>query len=169
MTGFLRLFSQFRDLQTLSQDQGEALEAEVRAHEETKTQLRERAQSLETERVRRIAAETIASERREEIDRLMQQCRELREDLARVNADRLRSLDALNVKLMREPVPEQPPDMEKWKASSHVAQIANVVAAARRNEHMADMALLNKLHPAFRKVLPMDESVPTEEPIADIG
>lgn len=164
MIWFLRMFTAFTDLDALSQTQASALETEIRTHEDTKQQLHERIVALESERVRRIAAETVASERREEIDRLATQYREIREDLSRVNAERLKSVDALNVKLMREGVPELPPDMEKLRRHAADGAMMKVVQSARQNDRIVDRLLLERLHPAFKKgvtvnepVLPVDE------------
>lgn len=153
MIWFLRMFSAFTDLENLSSTQANALEAEIRTHEDTKLALHEQVIGHEAERHRRISAEVMASERREEIERLITQNRELREDLARVNADRIKSVDAVNVKLMRDSVPEVLPDMEKYKLP--VKDRQSMKPSQLNNQ--AAIGLLRQHHPQFM--------VQVEEPV----
>lgn len=157
MNWFLSMFTAFADLQTLAQLQAQNIEdltakltEEVVTHEATKQDLQERIRALESERTRRIAAESIASERRGEIERLTAQYYELREDLTRVLAERIKSVDALNVKLMRESVPEPAPDLAQFQAKQKNDHM-NPVMAARENERLMSWALIEKLHPTFAK------------------
>lgn len=161
MTWILRLFGSFRDLQNLTATQAEALESEIRVHEETKELLHERVLSLESERIRRIAAETVASERREEIDRLVTQHREMREDLSRVNAERLKSVDAINIKLMREGVVEPPPDMEKYKTTPRAQSPQGRIAMHLNGKFAND--LLRTHHPSFQAKPAQPETAPIDE------
>lgn len=160
MIWLLRLFGAFRDLQNLAATQAEALESEIRAHEETKTLLHDRVLSLEAERIRRIAAETVASERREEIDRLVMQHREMREDLARVNSERLKSVDAINIKLMREGVVEPPPDMDKYKTAPRAQTQQGRTAAHLNGKFATD--LLRTHHPSFQAKPAEPEAAPID-------
>jgi hypothetical protein len=147
---WLRLFSAYRELDDRSQTQAEAMESEVREHAQCRADLDTARADLDRERVRRIAAETVAVERAKELDRVIQMCSNYREDLARVNAERLKSLDALNVKLMRESAPEPPPDMEKYRTQGtgedRSTQVRKVMEAHRK----MDLAILSQLHPAFK-------------------
>lgn len=107
---------------------------------------------LSRERDRRIAAETLAAERSKRIDFLADEVRYLREQAERIIGERLKSLDALNVRLMEPRVEPPPPDLKQFRPSPEQIERmqANVHAVRRaRDAHRAmDMALLGALHPA---------------------
>jgi len=105
---------------------------------------------LARERAARISAEVLAVERRSEVERLIAELAAVRGDLQRITEDRLKSLDALNVKLMTERVEEKPPDMRQFKASEETARSA--ISRVRQMHRDVDMAVLAKLHPRFAVV-----------------
>jgi hypothetical protein len=61
----------------------------------------------------------------------------------------MKSLDALNVKLMSDRVEEKPPDMEQYKRSQEALGI-NAVRQVRKIHHDMDAALLMWGHPGFK-------------------
>jgi hypothetical protein len=127
-----------------------ALEESIRQHSEavrTATWLRS---DLDRERELRISAETLAVERRAEVERLISELSSVREELSRLVADRMKSLDALNVSLMTERVEEKPPDMAQYKKTMESLG-ANAVRQMRQIHRQADAAVLTKLHPHFAK------------------
>ncbi len=142
---FLRLFAQVRDLDNLIAAQSESLESEVRAHEITKTALEVANIALESERARRISSDTVAGERREEIDRLIVQNHELLEQSHTIMADRLKSLDSLNLRLMDTRTVEKTPDLAQHNAL--VKLTANVITGIREKERAMDRALLTRFNP----------------------
>lgn len=115
---------------------------------------------LEVERARRIGFETIASERRAEMDRLIDQAASLRMDLTRIFTERVKSLDALNVKLMESKAPETPPDMGQFNPVEKVKmQLVNGVREAHR---AMDQAIISKYYPGMAHFMnrhPMNEPV----------
>ncbi len=142
---FLRLFAQVRDLDNLIVAQSESLESEVRAHETTKTAMEVASIALESERARRISSDTVAGERREEIERLIVQNHELLEQSHTIMADRLKSLDSLNLRLMDTRTVEQTPDLAKHQALAKLT--ANVITGIREKERAMDRALLTRFNP----------------------
>lgn len=164
MTFILRLFPAFRDLENLSQSQAEALENEVRDHEQKKRDLVLSATQLEAERFRRIAAESISSERREEITRILDQNRAYRESLESLTSERIKSLDALNVKLMEAKAPEPTPDITQFNAALKVK--TQMVQQIRDRHNAIDMAVLTKLHPKFQPRVVLNE--PQPQPAEDV-
>lgn len=167
MNWLLRLFPQFRDMERLSQTQATALEQEVRAHEDTKRNLEVKSVSLDAERARRLAAETVAAERREEIDRLITQNREQRETLDTIMQDRLKSLDSINLRLLEPRTAEPTPDLEKYRKMARTEAVHQIISETRARSHAVDMAVIEKLHPAFAKRVTMNQPVTaSEEPAA---
>ncbi len=163
MIRFLRLFSQFRDIESLIETQSESLESEVRAHETTKNALEVANIALDSERARRVSADTVAAERREEIDRLLIHNRELMDQSHSIMSDRLKSLDALNLRLMDTRTVEQTPDLAKHQAFEKLK--VNVLQDIRAKERAMDFALVDH----FRKPrITMNESPtpPAEETAA---
>jgi hypothetical protein len=115
------------------------------------------------ERARRISAETLAVERRAEVERLISELSGVRTELTAVMAERLKSLDSLNVKLMTERTEEKPPDMAQYKKSLE-ALGTNAVRQMRHIHHSMDAAILTKMHPRFAKVAGavMNETMETQ-------
>jgi hypothetical protein len=105
---------------------------------------------LVRERSARISAETLAVERRAEVERLVSEVAAVRADLQRITEDRLRSLDALNVKLMTDRVEEKPPDMSQYRENEGLAKRA--ISRVRQLHRDMDIAVLTKLHPRFAGV-----------------
>lgn len=147
---FLRHFAFFREMETLSEVQARSVEEEIRSHEHTKLLLISSDERGQSEHARRVSAETVASERREEIERLMSQIREYRDDLRRLTDERIKSLDSLNLKLMEPRALEPTPDLEKYKRDAAVATMHQVVRDTRKKSNEIDMAVINKLHPKFK-------------------
>lgn len=150
MIWILSLFPAFRNLQAQARSTEtaeDALRDEIRGHEASISELEITQTTMESERIRRIAAETVAAERREEIGRLLTQNRELREDLSRVSAERIRSVDAINLKLMEQRTPEVAPDMTKYSATEKLK--TQLMSDVRMKHQAIDMAVLQKLHPKF--------------------
>lgn len=102
----------------------------IREHNETLTRELELAHSS------RVATEALAAERRAENERLIDQLREMREDLRRVLEERLKSLDSLNTRLMTPRVEDKPPDPATFKRSEMAelgrAAIGHVRMASRQ-------------------------------------
>ena len=164
MIWLLRLFPAFRELVNLSQSQAEALESEVREHEEAKRNLSTAIVQLESERSRRIAAESIASERREEIIRILDQTKDYQRQLEYITTERIKSLDNLNVKLMEVKAPEPTPDITQFRAVDKLK--TQMVQQIRDSHNAIDMAVLSKLHPKFKPRIVMNETPKEEEPAA---
>ncbi len=156
MIRFLRLFPQFRDIESLIETQSESLESEVRAHETTKNALEVANIALDSERARRISSDTVAAERREEIDRLLVHNRELMEQSHSIMSDRLKSLDALNLRLMDTRTVEKTPDLAAHQALDKLKN--NVLQGIREKENAMDRALLTRFHPSFKPRITMNES-----------
>lgn len=116
---------------------------------------------LTLERTRRVAAESIAVERTTQIDRLTEQEREVRAELSRLISERIRSVDAVNVKLMADRAPEAAPDMTQFKALNKAKE--QIVQQVREVHRRVDRAVLEKLHPRFRR--PLSESAPENSDI----
>lgn len=160
MNWFLSLFAAYREMSALANTQAQSLENEIIAHEETKSNLEAHIISLNHERARRVSAETVASERRGEIDRLLQQNREYRESFERVTADRLKSLDTINLKLMEPRIAEPAPDLEKYKQQAYDGVVQQIVTGTRAKNRAVDAAVLAKLYPEkFGKRVIMNEKI----------
>lgn len=116
---------------------------------------------LDRERAQRIAAEAVAAERRAEVERLVAEVAAQREQTRSVMADRLKSLDALNLKLMESRAEEKAPDMSQYKRSEEAAGRAiHTMERVRQMSAAMDNALLTKLHPKFQKFA--KQPAPTE-------
>lgn len=111
--------------------------------------------ALDSEKVRRVAAETIAFAREQEISRLLDQLKEMRER----EKERMNSLDALNIKLMRENVPEPNPDMSQYHATNKVK--LQMVDGVRRIHRQMDEALIGKFYHRG-PIKPADELISVE-------
>ena len=106
---------------------------------------------LDRERTQRIAAETLSVERRQEVERLRGELIDMREEVKHVTTLHLKSVDAVNLKLMQPRAEEVPPDMEKFKQAAE-ARATVVTQAVRRIRDMhqaVDNAVIAKLHPKF--------------------
>jgi len=106
----------------------------------------------EIELTRRISAEAISGERRAEVERLVLELSDSRDQFKALMSERLRSLDALNLKLMEPRAEEKPPDMAQFRRSEDTA--AGAVRSMQNLRKMSadmDMALLTQLHPAFKR------------------
>lgn len=182
---FLRIFTAFRDLEEdlfalrkanagLTLQYGEvselceglraqlvelecAIREEMRAHETTKASLEVAITALENERARRISSDTVAGERREEIQRLVEQNKEQREQLTVVMTERLKSLDTLNLRLMDTRTVEKTPDLE-----AHKAVRSDILQSIRAKEQAMDMALVNW---GRKPRVTMNESPAQPEPV----
>lgn len=150
MITFFRAVSRARQLQ-------EELEGEVRQRIAVEDQLEQVNRALDVERTFRIAAETVASERRGEIDRLHEELKDVRSCLASVTQSRMESLDALNVRLMKERVEPPPPDMAQFRVLQEVQK------SVRAKHREVDMAILSQLHPKFAKAKIEPVEPPNEE------
>ncbi len=160
----LRRFRTFTDLEALAAMQAETTESlteEVRAHESTKRDLEMRTLQAESERSRRLSAETVAAERREEIDRLLAQNQSLRDDFVTLSNERLKSLDNINVKLLEPRAAEPTPDLAAFQNKVREKIGMQVVSKMRTQERALDLALLRKLHPNF---MPTNAPLPETEP-----
>ena len=154
MIRFLRLFRWFREIEEAAGSRDsviESLREEVRLNESLKTVL-DRANTMNlAETARRVAAEAIASERRTEIDRMLDTIREMREDLKAITGERLRSIDAINLKLMEAKTPEPLPDMDKYKVrpenlNGNRGSLINDIRAKYRQ---IDMEILKEARKGF--------------------
>ena len=125
----------------------DALESEVRSRMESERASVVLRAELESERVRRITAETLAVERRAEVERLVAELATVRGDHNRMIEERMKSLDSLNVKLMTERVPEVPPDMAQFKRDPSAA--VHAIRQIQKIHHDVDAAVLKKMHPKF--------------------
>jgi hypothetical protein len=83
----------------------------------------------------------------------------------RIVSERIKSVDALNVKLMRDNAPEVAPDMSQYKATEKKHQI---ITDMRAQSRAMDMLMLQKTHPhLFRNRVVMNEpSAPVDESAA---
>jgi hypothetical protein len=161
VTRFLRWFRAFRDIEAQVDGCNEALRIEIRGHDAVKQELATTHTALELERTRRISAESIASERRQEIDRLLDQANHMREDISRVTVERLRSVDALNLKLMETKVAEIPPDITKYSIAAK--QKSQLVDNMHKTHRDMDWAILRGLHPNFKKRVTLNEPTTPDE------
>ena len=112
------------------------------------------AAALEREKEKRIAAETLSAERARELDRMREEIAYLRTQNASVLAERLKSLDAINVKLMEPRVEPPPPDFEKLRQERAArgedpvqAAAAHMIDRVRQTHRQMDLAILGALHP----------------------
>ena len=150
----------------------EELQSSTRQYINLNDEYERTARDLEREREKRIAAETLAGERAKEVERMREEIAYLRAQNDRVIAERLKSLDAINVKLMEARVEPPPPDFEKMRqdratlAQEHPAvqaAAANMINRVRQTHHQMDLAILGALHPqALGKrtaVRPINETV----------
>lgn len=148
---------------------GAALEERIRIGQQMERDLADLQLSLDRERQLRVSAEVLSVERRAEVERLVADNKSLRTELQGVLEERMRSLDALNVRLMTERVEEKAPDMEQFKKTEQLGQVAlHAIGRVRQMSHDMDAALLTRLHPRFKKVegAIMNETMKTEEPAA---
>jgi hypothetical protein len=101
-------------------------------------------QELELERVKRIGAEALAGERVREIDRLEEMLTHARESVDRVMGERLKSLDALNVRLMEPRVEVPAPDMTQFRREVAAGMAEDVLQGVRTLHRKMDMAIVEK-------------------------
>lgn len=124
-----------------------ALEGEVRNGISLRSENDTLRRELELERVKRISAEAIASERHAEIERLLAANKALDERNTQIFSERLKSLDIVNGRLM-EPRTEAPPQDIKQFTDSAVKKLGVQAVTTVRNLHREmDMALLKKQFP----------------------
>lgn len=150
-------FWPFSEIAALKKVLGEEAHARVVAED----RLERAEKELGIERERRISAEALGAERRAEVERLVKMNEELRASQAKVLEERVRSLDALNVKLMTERAPEHMPNMEEMHKFAVPKERLQVVNQARNNMRLVDEAILKMMHPAFAHLkakLPKPES-----------
>ena len=175
MIRFLRLFLIFRDLEeTLeacrsSREQvKDELRAEVEARIATERELESANSAFQVEQARRISAEAIAAERQAEIERLLASTREMRDDLVRVTGERIKSVDAINLKLMEAKIPEQPVDF-KLHHSATLKPLSQLVTNIRQAHHAVDMALIEKMKKGGFPRRHMNEKVGVVPTLAEIA
>lgn len=126
----------WRDLQMLNQMLADCERTQI----QNESELRDLRHQLEIERAKRIAAESISSERLSEIERLRI---DLRESGDR-ERERMKSLDLLNVKLMESRVEPPPPDIKQFA----LQQVERLKDTIRSQNRAVDHALLMKFYPA---------------------
>jgi len=105
--------------------------------------------SLEIERTKRIAAESIAAARAEENSRILAESTAIRAEFREFMSIRLKSVDDLNVRLLQ-PKADEVGDLAKFEAMKTKLQ-ENVTKSVQQRHRELDLALLAKLHPAFEK------------------
>ena len=108
---------------------------------------------LEIEKTKRVASDSVAAERLEEIGRLREDMSAMREQYQAAISERIRSVDAVNVKLMTTSAPE-PPHIDEYRAKMEDAKVEVVkdtLAKMKQRDRAMDMALLTTLHPNFKK------------------
>ena len=148
----MSLWGKFHDREERATTLDAALQAKISECRQLTESLDDAERVLEREQTRRIAAESIAEERRAEIERMTVELKEQREQLKIVMSERLKSLDALNLKLMESRIEEKPPNMEQFKRSEESAHSAIQTMRRIRESNMAmDMALITRLHPNFQR------------------
>lgn len=116
---------------------GALAEAE-RARIAMEEELRSLRSTIEVERAKRIAAESVSSERLAEILRL-------RTDLQSAGEreqNRMKSLDLLNVKLMESKAEPPPPDIKQFA----LQQVERLKDTIRSQNKAVDLALLTKFY-----------------------
>lgn len=121
-----------------------ALTEAERARIAMEEELRSLRSTVEIERAKRIAAESISSERLAEILRL-------RTDLQSAGEreqSRMKSLDLLNVKLMESKVEAPPPDIKQFA----LQQVERLKDTIRSQNKAVDIALLTKFYPSKRSI-----------------
>lgn len=186
MLRFLRLFRAFRDLeesihnsdearrdwQSRADEYESALRDSVSANLAVERELESSQAQFQVEQSRRISAEAIASERQHEIDRLLSSLSDFRADLRSVTSERIKSVDAINLKLMEAKIPEQPVDFTQHHPAVMKTRTQGITDI-RNKYYQIDMAILEQQQKGFPKRLrpggpirPNDEKVPTLAEIA---
>lgn len=160
-------YSVIRELQVRITAAEIATEKAVREKAGLDQELRFVREELNAERNRRISAETMASERRAEVERLVEQNREVREELVRVHAERVKSLDALNLKLMENKTPAETKPIDFSNVDPVMKARMQLVTGVRDMHRAVDRALLTKLHPAFAQKVG-EQRHPMNEPAGDL-
>jgi hypothetical protein len=123
-------------------------------------ELADTRRALDREQSLRIGAEAIAAERKVEIERLLAQLSEANAGFKTVISERLKSLDAINLKLM-EPRPEEKiPDINLFKREAQQEVFSQTVQRVRQMHRDIDRAVIAKLHPKFSNVGPNRKPVP---------
>lgn len=102
-----------------------------------------------TETHRRVAAETVASSLNAELTRLREDYHQLQSDYRALTTERLKSVDALNVRLMEPRVADTPPDFGKLKMEAVGKVRDQVVNRVRKLNRDMDLAMLAHMHPGF--------------------
>src|ERR1700744_534754 len=107
---------------------------------------------------------TVAEEGAKNVDKLEREIERLREQNDRIVSERLKSLDAMNVRLMEPRVEPPPPDIQQFsRPSQQLDGGIQAVEKMRKINRMMDIELLGKLHPSFGNLA--RRGVPTNEPI----
>lgn len=124
------------------------LEETVRRCREAEQELADTEKELKLEWARRIGAEALAGERKAEVERLISELSDARAATERLMSDRLRSLDAVNIRLLEPRVEPPPPDPKIFDdARERLAQVGGVMQAVQRIRnihHQVDQALVDK-------------------------
>ena len=108
---------------------------------------------LRRERDRRVMAEALASERREEVERLVVDLKESRDLAGKVMSERLKSLDTLNTRLLEGRSEGAPPNWDEIHAKNEQLREMGrrAVSNVQQIHRNMDAAILAKMHPAFAK------------------
>ena len=140
-----------------------ALQLEVDNNRSLEAKIFQLEHSLEIERTKRIAAESIAVERKSEIERFLEELRSSRKDLRTLQGERLRSLDALNLKLVSPSLDdsaevarfraqrERKEPVEMHQVPQGVPSSGSPFSRARSDSRTMDLKLLEILEASSRK------------------
>jgi hypothetical protein len=129
---------------------------------------------LEVVQSARLSAESLASERLRFIDRLEKENDRLVKVNEQILSDRLKSLDAINLKLM-EPRTETPPpvDIKQYaaalEATSQQRARHQMVDETRKMHRAMDTAILQKFYPSFAKKAGTEERTPKGPSVNEPG
>lgn len=127
----------------------QALEENTKQLLRLEQELSQSQHSLDIERTKRIAAESIAVAKAEENQRILAESGELRKEFREFMSLRLKSVDDLNVRLLQ-PKADDTADVLKFEALK-AKMNENVVRSVQQKHRELDLALLAQLHPAFKK------------------
>ena len=136
---------------------------------------------LDRESIRRAGAEAIAAERLRTIDRMEAENTRLNAINERILSERLKSLDAINTRLMEPRVEAPPPDIRQYREALEKAateaghkRTSQMVEEARKLHRTMDMAILDKFYSRSGKtatprapegpiVVPTPDPIPAED------
>lgn len=122
---------------------------------------------LDRERDRRIGAETVAKSHEQVIEYWKGEVVRLHEQNAAILSERLKSLDALNVRLMEPRVETPPPDLSQYKrmTSEQSDRALSAIRQFRQANDSIDRAIFQKHYPQFMaRVVPNLTEQPAETP-----